>query len=267
MSTYSKSKAFAGIGTKLARGASGTLAPPPAPTLSTVVAGSLTARTLYVRTSLENATGETLASNQSTIDVPANSVLKVTSPAAVGNATNWYVYISDDPATAELQEDTGAIAIGTDFTEGATGFAVTGAIALPTSNTSGTFVDLAERLSIDQSGSTSDLKETTNMDSVGGFKEWLPTVRDAGELDFEANLVSADASQQQLLDDFNKATQAVWQITWPAGSITGSGNTNPAIFSAYAYVTSYDVSYPTEDIVKIKGKLKITGQPTLTQES
>lgn len=263
--SYNKSQAFAGIGSVLSRGDATALAPPPAPVLEQVTGGSLLARTYYVRITLTNATGETLASMESSLAIEANKLCKVKSPAAVGDAVSWDAYISETSG-AETKETATTVTIGTDYTEAATGLAGGGA-AMPTTNASGTFTELAEVKTLTRSGSKSDLVDVTNMQSTGGFREWLPTLRDAGEFDFTANRVSADATQEQLDSDFNKATQSAWQLTWPAGSITGSAHTNPAVFSFNGYVVQNDESSGVDKAVEISGKLKITGQPTLTPES
>ncbi len=98
-------------------------APPAAPALSAVAGGTLAAATYYAKVTYVGPNGETLASAESTLAVAANNLLKITSPAASGNATGYNVYVSKDPGGSgnETKQNTSAISIGTDWTEPATG--------------------------------------------------------------------------------------------------------------------------------------------------
>lgn len=70
-------------------------APPLTPALGSTPGGSLPARLYYVKASYVTATGETAASIEGSIAVPANALLTVASPAADVNAvaTGWRVYV------------------------------------------------------------------------------------------------------------------------------------------------------------------------------
>lgn len=110
---------------------------PPAPdsstfTLSTVVAGALAAHTAFWKITGVNAAGETLASAEISIAVPANSVSKIVAPAAFPpGITSWNVYGSNTTGTETKQ---GNIAAGGgNLQEPNTGFAA--GTALPTVST------------------------------------------------------------------------------------------------------------------------------------
>jgi hypothetical protein len=91
--------------------------PPLAPTTGTSVAGALAARTYYVKVTYITTSGETLASDETTQAVAANSVLTVTSPIAATGATKYHVYMSTTSEEGTLQTGTGAITLGTPWTE------------------------------------------------------------------------------------------------------------------------------------------------------
>ncbi len=95
--------------------------PPAAPTTGTTVSGALAARTYYVVVTYITTSGETLVSDESTQIVAANSVLTVTSPIAATGATKYHVYIATTSDEETLQTGSGAITIGTDWTEPTTG--------------------------------------------------------------------------------------------------------------------------------------------------
>jgi hypothetical protein len=109
----------------------GTAPPVAAPSLSKVAGGALAATTYFVRTTYVTAAGETAASLESSLAVPANNLLQVASPPAdiLNLAIGWNVYVSSTAGTETLQNGTTPIAIGTAWTE-PTSSAIIGA-ALP----------------------------------------------------------------------------------------------------------------------------------------
>lgn len=113
-----------------------------------------------------------------------------------------------------------------------------------------TFEQVAEVKKIQFSGTKVDLTDVTNFQS-GFFREWLPTLADSGELNFEAHLIPGDASQQHLLNYFNNATLLPVQIVLPNGL---------GVFAFNAFVTAFDRDIPLDKEVMITGKFKITGQ-------
>lgn len=114
------------------------------------------------------------------------------------------------------------------------------------------FQIIAEIKKISFSGAKYDLADVTNMQS-GNFREWLPTLADAGEVSFEGNDVSADPTQIELLALFNGAVLTVWNVVLPSGKGTISFN---------GYVSSIDRTYPVDKEATLSGKIKITGPIT-----
>jgi hypothetical protein len=111
-----------------------TIAPPAAPTLSSVAGGALAATTYYVKISYKSSTGETLASSESSLAVAANNLLQVTSPPPATGAVGWDVYVSTTTG-AETEQNLSPIAIGTNWTEPTTGLSA--GTGLPAANTTG----------------------------------------------------------------------------------------------------------------------------------
>ncbi len=108
------------------------LLPPAAPTLSSVVSGALGATTYYAKTTYLNALGQTLGSAESNHAVAANSVLKVTSPAAYANAAHYNVFVAVSTG-AETLQNVSPILIGTDWQQPDSGL-ISGS-ALPVADT------------------------------------------------------------------------------------------------------------------------------------
>jgi hypothetical protein len=111
------------------------LAAPVAPTLSTVAGGTLTSQgTLYVKTTLVTALGETVPSAEASSAVANNFELAVASPVdATGTATGWNVYIGSTSGSEKKQNST-PIALGTAYTLTTVPSTVTAVV--PTANTS-----------------------------------------------------------------------------------------------------------------------------------
>src|SRR5882724_4187743 len=78
-----------------------------------------------------------------------------------------------------------------------------------------TFSPLAEIQHIQRTGSKADLVDVTNMQSTGGYREHLPTLRDAGDVSFSGNYIPGDTSQTELQTLFDDATLRNWQIVLP----------------------------------------------------
>lgn len=114
---------------------------------------------------------------------------------------------------------------------------------------------VAEIITIDISGAKSDFDDATNMDSTGAFREWIPTLLDAGELSFTGNFLgTTDPTQVQLLADFNAQTLIAWTIVLPFTRGT---------FTFSAYVASFDVKLDASKKADFSAKLKISGPNAL----
>lgn len=92
------------------------IAPALAPTLSFTPGGAAGAQGYYVKITYVTAFGETPASLESFILVPANNVLNVASPAkdSGGLATGWNVYVATS-SYAEVLQNASPIAIGSNW--------------------------------------------------------------------------------------------------------------------------------------------------------
>ena len=101
----------------------GAIAPPASgPTLSAVEADgcNLSPRTYWVVATYVTAAGETIASIESHLDIPANQVLRVASPGSVTGVTGWNVYVGIGSGDEQKQNGS-PLAIGTAWTEAAAG--------------------------------------------------------------------------------------------------------------------------------------------------
>jgi predicted secreted protein len=118
-----------------------------------------------------------------------------------------------------------------------------------------TYTTIAKVLKIDNTGSKADLADVTNMDSPTIYREFLPTLADAGEVTFDCNFEPGDASQQILNTDFQAQTEGYYKIVLP-------GSLGSATFRAY--VSSQDFALPIDKQGTKALKLKVTGPITPT---
>jgi len=109
------------------------IAPPAAPSLSQIAGGALGAATYFATVTLVSPSGETTPSAEASLAVAANNLLKITSPAAVGNAIGWNAYVGV-ASDVETKQNSSPIALGTDWSEPSSGL-VAGASPLGANTT------------------------------------------------------------------------------------------------------------------------------------
>lgn len=120
------------------------------------------------------------------------------------------------------------------------------------------FTTIAEVLDITGPELTLGTEESTNHSSPGGWAEFVPTVKDGGEVGFEVNFLPSNATHSYaagLIKDFDNKTKRNFQIVFP-----DSGNTT-WLFAAF--VTKFAPKAPVAGRLAADVTLKVTGQPTL----
>jgi len=116
------------------------------------------------------------------------------------------------------------------------------------------FTKIAEINSIGGPEKTRDTIDVTSLDSTGGYREFITSFRDAGEVTLEMNFTRD--GYMDLDDDFASDSSVNYQIVLP-----DTGNTT---LDFAAYVTSLGMAVPMDDKVTASVTLKITGEVTLT---
>jgi predicted secreted protein len=119
---------------------------------------------------------------------------------------------------------------------------------------SGVFTAVAEVKSITGPGMTRDFIDVTNLDSTGGYREYIAGFRDGGELTFSMNFTLD--GYDDLLADFNSNTSHNYQVVLP-----DTGNTT---FDFAGYVTALPLNIVPDDAITVDVTIKITGQVTMT---
>jgi predicted secreted protein len=117
------------------------------------------------------------------------------------------------------------------------------------------YTTVAEVTKIDITGSKADLPDVTNMDSPTAYREFLATLLDAGEINFECNFVPGSAPQKVLESDFDGQVNAPYKIVLP--NALGEASFD-------AFVSSRDFALPIDKQGTRTVKLKITGAMATT---
>lgn len=119
-----------------------------------------------------------------------------------------------------------------------------------------TFTTIAEVLDITGPSYELSTEEVTNHDS-GGYREYVPTLQDVGEITFDLNYYSA-TTQDQLETDLRNKTKRNFQLVF---SLLDAQTDTRALA---AYVTGIELQAPVEGVLKMSLTLRPTGADTKT---
>ena len=99
--------------------------------------------------------------------------------------------------------------------------------------------------------------EVTNHDSVGGYREFLPGLKDGGTVDFEG-VVSSDSVVSGLQNAFDATVVYNWRITTRSG----------ATWTFDGYMASFGEGDAEIDSARTyAGSIRVSGKPTFTAAS
>jgi len=127
------------------------------------------------------------------------------------------------------------------------------------SSNPGTFLTIAEVLSITALSLSTESVDVTNMDSPDKYMEFIPGLRDSGELSFDINYIFGNAthgSSTGILQDFENVETTVrnFKIIFPdVGATT---------WSFAGFVTGFTLNDPVDTAVTASITIKVTGKPT-----
>lgn len=122
-------------------------------------------------------------------------------------------------------------------------------------------VRVARLTNIDPPEITRENKEVTDHDSPDGTKEFIPGLKDGGEVPLEGNLIPTDNTQTGLLAAVDIDEPEEWTIEFP---------TKPKLYIRFmGYVNAFKVgSAPVDGTLTFSSKIKVTGKSIIeTDES
>lgn len=127
-----------------------------------------------------------------------------------------------------------------------------------TTTDDGSFTTVAEVKDITGPAVSLDVIDVTNQDSPGGYEEIVPSIRRAGEVDFDVNFNPAHGTHDDatgLIFLANNKIKRAWrlQLNDPGGH-----------YWAFAgYVVGFQTKAPVAGVLAGTTKLRVTGQPLL----
>lgn len=126
----------------------------------------------------------------------------------------------------------------------------------------GVYAAVAEVKSINGLSMSRDPVDASNMDSPDDHGEFIPGLADGGELSLVLNFRPEHTSQGAsagLLYDFQNAVTRSWQVQWPQYN---SGS--PPTMTLSGFLTGFEITSATRDLVTVAVKVKSTGKPAFT---
>jgi predicted secreted protein len=124
--------------------------------------------------------------------------------------------------------------------------------------TSETFATIAEVRDIKGPNLKLNTKEVTSHSSTDGWKEFIGTLLEGGEVTFQVNWLPADATHSYsagLVKDLVGRTKRNFQIVFPSAS--------PTTWSFTALVTGFNPGALVDGELQGDVTLQVTGKPTL----
>lgn len=116
------------------------------------------------------------------------------------------------------------------------------------------FQTIAEVTSISGPSLARDAVDATHTASEEGWREYIPGLKDAGEVSIEMNYIPGSFGDELMRATFDSDQPAQFRITEP--------NSPATVLTFYAIVTAYELERPNDDKMVATATLKITGKVT-----
>jgi len=124
-------------------------------------------------------------------------------------------------------------------------------------NANPNWVDIAEITSIDGPTKSRDTIEVTNLDSTGGYREFIGGFRDGGTVTLPMNFTRE--TYEIMNDDFEDDDLQNYEILLP--------DTEATSFEFTALVTELGLAIPADDKISADVTLKVSGQVVINSGS
>lgn len=124
--------------------------------------------------------------------------------------------------------------------------------------TSEAFTAIAEIVELVPPNASRDSIDVTNHSSTGGSREFIPGMRDWGEVSFTANWLPTNATHDGttgLLETFNDDDLHNWRIVLPD---------TVATLAFSGFLTAFEPELPLDDKASLSGTIKISGVVTVS---
>lgn len=115
------------------------------------------------------------------------------------------------------------------------------------------WVKVAEVVNITPPNFSRDAVDATHTESEDGWREFIPGLKDGGEVSVEMNFIPGAASTDLILDLFNRDTGS-FRITFPDSPAT--------VWTFDAFITGFEPEAPLEDKMSATATFKLSGKPS-----
>lgn len=122
----------------------------------------------------------------------------------------------------------------------------------------GAFTTIAEVKDITGPAVSLDVIDVTNQDSPGGFEEIIPSIRRAGEVDFDVNFNPANATHDGATGLLYLAKNKLKR-----GFRLALNDVDDSYISFDGYVVGFQWKAPVAGVLAATTKIRVTGQPTI----
>jgi predicted secreted protein len=123
------------------------------------------------------------------------------------------------------------------------------------------FTTIAAVKDIEGPGMSKDSIETTNHGSAGRYKEFIPGLKDGGDVKFTIGYDPASASHAALQTQFDSDENNNWQLILPIPTESGFWG-----YEFSGHLTEISPKEPVEDELTADITIKISGKPTLSDD-
>jgi predicted secreted protein len=125
------------------------------------------------------------------------------------------------------------------------------------SGSEGADLKIANLTSIGEIGIESEEIDTTDLDSVGGYKEFIAGSKDAGEVSIAGN-IKDESNVEKMLALAESQSVEEWNVEYPSG----------AKWSFRGFVKSFKDGEKTIDgLATFTASIRISGKPTYTKSA
>lgn len=125
-----------------------------------------------------------------------------------------------------------------------------------TDGASTSYTTIAEVRDISLPQRSLELLDATHQESPDGYQEYVPGLKDGGEVSFEVNWLPDATTQANLVTDFENRTRRDFKII--------ESNTAASYWTFTAYVSKIAPEAPVQGVARASFTLRISGKPTLT---
>lgn len=118
----------------------------------------------------------------------------------------------------------------------------------------GTYTLAAQNVSITGPAVNQEYDDITNLDSTGGFKEWLPVMRDGGNVSGEFIWNPLNSAQAALKSANALGTRLDCQVVWPFAA--------PVTDQFFGYVSKWEQKAEQGKAMRVSWEVKVDGAIT-----